>query len=324
MRRAFSAIVVAVAITALMVNAYAQTVPMPGSGVGGGGSSAFSALTTSTNTTAIMTVGTGGSMLVSGTGTIAATTSTALAANPANCAAGNYPLGIDATGAVEGCTAAGGTTLPVVDTTGISKGSVDATKILRFEVDGLTTGTTRVATMPNVDGTMAMESGQPLGTGTMVGDVWRNISSCTYANMTGIYPATTAEEVLYTCTLAANTLTRDLKSKLRVRATGLHATNTNNSIMRIRLGGLTGAQIGPAQSAISNAEWVFDTELTRITNTSQLSHALAMTGVNAVYAPSINTSTVTLSVDNALVFTMQNSTVSTDNRLIEFSVDVLQ
>jgi len=34
-----------------------------------------------------------------------AATATALAANGANCAAGNYPLGVDASGAVEGCTA---------------------------------------------------------------------------------------------------------------------------------------------------------------------------------------------------------------------------
>jgi len=38
----------------------------------------------------------------------AATTATALAANGANCTAGNYPLGVDASGAVESCTAASG------------------------------------------------------------------------------------------------------------------------------------------------------------------------------------------------------------------------
>lgn len=36
----------------------------------------------------------------------------ALMANGANCAAGNYPLGVDASGAVEGCTAAGGGSEP--------------------------------------------------------------------------------------------------------------------------------------------------------------------------------------------------------------------
>jgi hypothetical protein len=45
--------------------------------------------------------------------------------------------------------------LPVADTTGIAKGSVDATKIVRFEVDGLTAGTTRVLTVPDADITIA-------------------------------------------------------------------------------------------------------------------------------------------------------------------------
>jgi hypothetical protein len=44
---------------------------------------------------------------------------------------------------------------PFVDTTSIVKGSGDATKLLRFEVDGFTTATTRVATPPNQDFTMA-------------------------------------------------------------------------------------------------------------------------------------------------------------------------
>ena len=48
---------------------------------------------------------------------------------------------------------------PFTDTTAIVKGSVDATKLLRFEVDGFTTGTTRVLTPPNFDGTIATLSG---------------------------------------------------------------------------------------------------------------------------------------------------------------------
>jgi len=38
---------------------------------------------------------------------------------------------------------------PFTDTTAIVKGSIDATKLLRFEVDGFTTGTTRTVTFPN-------------------------------------------------------------------------------------------------------------------------------------------------------------------------------
>jgi len=44
----------------------------------------------------------------SGSTTGNAATSTALAANGANCSAGNYPLGVDAAGNAEGCTAASG------------------------------------------------------------------------------------------------------------------------------------------------------------------------------------------------------------------------
>lgn len=47
---------------------------------------------------------------------------------------------------------------PFDDGTAIVKGSADATKLLRFEVDGFTTATTRVLTPPNADGTIAVLS----------------------------------------------------------------------------------------------------------------------------------------------------------------------
>lgn len=45
--------------------------------------------------------------------------------------------------------------LPFVDSSALVSGSSDATKLLRFEVDGFTTGTTRVATWPNSSITVA-------------------------------------------------------------------------------------------------------------------------------------------------------------------------
>jgi len=54
--------------------------------------------------------------------------------------------------------AGGGSSPPFADTQTIVKGSVDATKLIRFEVDGLTTGTTRVITTPDTDGTLVYES----------------------------------------------------------------------------------------------------------------------------------------------------------------------
>lgn len=59
------------------------------------------------------------------------------------------------TGGAGSWQAASGAALPVVDTTGIAKGSSDATKIVRLEVDGLTTGTTRVLTVPDANMTLA-------------------------------------------------------------------------------------------------------------------------------------------------------------------------
>lgn len=47
------------------------------------------------------------------------------------------------------------TILPAIDTQTIIKGSADATKLLRFEVDGFTTATTRVLTPPNTNATIA-------------------------------------------------------------------------------------------------------------------------------------------------------------------------
>lgn len=56
--------------------------------------------------------------------------------------------------AIVGDAGTGGDTLPIVDTTAVVKGSADATKLVRIEADGLTTGTTRVITMPDVDVTL--------------------------------------------------------------------------------------------------------------------------------------------------------------------------
>lgn len=64
---------------------------------------------------------------------------------------------------------AGGSTLPVVDTTSIVEGSADATKEIRFEVDGLTTGTVRVLTPQNADYTIAGTTVALGGTGLTSG-----------------------------------------------------------------------------------------------------------------------------------------------------------
>jgi hypothetical protein len=52
----------------------------------------------------------------------------------------------------------GGTSLPVADTQTIVKGSSDGTKLIRFEVDGLTAGQTRVITAPDSNTTLPIFS----------------------------------------------------------------------------------------------------------------------------------------------------------------------
>ncbi len=58
-------------------------------------------------------------------------------------------------GSVNTITFGGGASNPFDDATAIIKGSADATKLLRIEVDGLTTGTTRVWTAPDANLTVA-------------------------------------------------------------------------------------------------------------------------------------------------------------------------
>jgi len=80
----------------------------------------------------------------------------------------DWTISVSGSRGAVGAAGESGDTLPVVDTTGIAKGSVDATKIVRFEVGGLTTGTTRVLTVPDKDltlvGTVDIPSDPAAGT----------------------------------------------------------------------------------------------------------------------------------------------------------------
>ena len=67
----------------------------------------------------------------------------------------NTTLTDNGAGSVTVTTSGGGGGNPFADNTDIIKGSVDATKLLRFEVDGFTTATTRTLTPPNASVTIA-------------------------------------------------------------------------------------------------------------------------------------------------------------------------
>lgn len=86
--------------------------------------------------------------------------SVAAAASAAQAAASEVAAELAQTGAEAAqvaaeAAAASVPSFPVADTVNIIKGSADATKILRFEVDGFTAGQTRVMTPPDADATLA-------------------------------------------------------------------------------------------------------------------------------------------------------------------------
>lgn len=94
---------------------------------GASASPTFDGIGAGTNTTAAMVVGTGASLAASGSGTIAATSAAALAANGANCDAGQAPLGVDASGAAEGCFAV--STLTAADVSAVNTGTSTTTAV---------------------------------------------------------------------------------------------------------------------------------------------------------------------------------------------------
>lgn len=81
-----------------------------------------------------------------------------------------------------------GSVLPVADTGTIVKGSADATKLLRFEIDGFAAGATRVMTPPDADIIVAGKNLAQLWTANQT----FNNSNRLHFNNTGSFPAINA------------------------------------------------------------------------------------------------------------------------------------
>lgn len=144
-----------------------------------------------------------------------------------------------------------GSSLPIDDGTAVVKGSADATKLVRIEADGLSTGTTRVITMPdaNVDLTGLMHLA---GTETVTG--------------AKTFTATVTAETLYA---SGGTLSLGVGSALRFAVTN-NAAHQYDSIGNIcveikentRISLVSGSQYAWASSA--TAAWSgIDTGLKR-------------------------------------------------------------
>ncbi|RLD17476.1 MAG: hypothetical protein DRI69_12190 [Bacteroidetes bacterium] len=87
--------------------------------------------------------------------------------------------------------------LPVTDTTAIVKGSVDGTKLVRFEADGLSSGFTRVMTIPDKDMTIADKAEVMLLNGTQAMGANLDMAANELTSVHGITAGTSAGAVFY-------------------------------------------------------------------------------------------------------------------------------
>lgn len=150
----------------------------------------FNALTSGTNTTAAMTIGTGASLGVTGSGTIAATsapysgltgtvptwnqsttgnaaTASALAATPTLCSTGLAPTGILANGNATGCAAFGNTTSTTLVTGTIPKATgPNAVGNSSISDDGTTVSTTEPISSAGYRSSGSTQGFSALGVGT--------------------------------------------------------------------------------------------------------------------------------------------------------------
>ena len=151
-----------------------------------------------------MVVGSGASLSTTGTGAIAATTASSLAANGANCATGQFAQGVSASGAAEGCTA-----LPT-SITGTAN-QIDASA----STGTITLGIANNPTLPGIT------------SGTFNGNLTGNASTATSVSFGGVTAA------------AANTATLQVGNGGSLAATGTGTITATNVKVFTTPNGLT-------------------------------------------------------------------------------------
>jgi hypothetical protein len=183
----------------------------------------------------------------------------------------------------------GGDTLPVTDTTAIVKGSADATKLLRFEVDGFTTATTRVLTPPNFDGTIA----------TLAGTETFTNKTLTSPKINQILDSNGNEEIIFTATASAvNELT--IANAASGGAPKIEATGANTNI------GIHIAAKGDEEIRLTGRALIDGTD-DQITLRVQAT--AAQTALLAVFEDSAGNDQVTISPNGAVVINEEGNDV---------------
>lgn len=156
--------------------------------------------------------------------------------------------------------AAGGGSLPVSDATSIVYDSGDPTKLMRFEVGGYTTGTTRVITPPDADITLA-------------GQDYANVFSQnqTINGLVGINTSPVASQQLTVIANAATTKGLVIKLALSQSANGLELQNSSGTV-------ISGADLNGylfSTGAFSNTNFFMGNE---VAGNNSLSHTIAVEG----------------------------------------------
>ena len=140
------------------------------------------------------------------------------------------------------CTGCGGAAVPVADTTSIIEGSGDATKEVRFEVDGLTTGTVRVVTVPDFDLTIAPTASPTFtGTVTIPASVVTSAGTNLSASATAPAAANGASQAGKTASIAASNAVASLDTA--GAAAGGAVTITSGNAARLTSGNANGGDI---------------------------------------------------------------------------------
>lgn len=161
---------------------------------------------------------------------VLANAATALAANGANCSAGQFPLGVDASGAVENCTALPTTIAGTANqiTASAATGAITLSIPNSPTLPGTTTGTFSGNLTGNVTGNVSGSSGSTTGNAATATALAANGANCSAGSFPLGVDASGAAE---SCTDAATQT--ELNTHAALTGTSAHGATTTNTASQI-------------------------------------------------------------------------------------------